>query len=193
MPNGCQKTGKAELPCPTLSGLAQKQLLTCTVPIRSLGICSSGRGGRDLKHKPQPLIGLQFPRVTPVLLHNQPIIREREGERAALTLAVFQVAHGHLQNVRFFQLGIGLVPLEFIFQEPFQLLDAGIDAVPAQLLHQGLAQLQGEKERTPVSPPLALPGAPSSVGWAGLETPNGIVEILTLFLSLEGWISSPRA
>lgn len=65
-----------------------------------------------------------------------------------LLLPAPQVGHGHLQDVGLLLLGVGLLPEELGSQQSFQLLDAGVDAVSAQLLHHRLSQLKraGEKK-----------------------------------------------
>lgn len=55
---------------------------------------------------------------------------------------LFQVADGHLQDVGFLQLGVGLVPLELLLQEQLQLLDAAVNPVPAHFLHHRLPELE---------------------------------------------------
>lgn len=53
---------------------------------------------------------------------------------------LLQVADSHLQDVSFLQLGVGLVSLELLLQEQFQLLDAAVNPVPAHFLHHWLPQ-----------------------------------------------------
>lgn len=60
---------------------------------------------------------------------------------------LLQVADGHLQDVGFLQLGVGLVPLELLLQEQFQLLDAAVNPVTAHFLHHRLPQLQERRSR----------------------------------------------
>lgn len=59
-----------------------------------------------------------------------------------LLLPVFQVCHGHLQDVGLFLLGVRLLPQKLWTQEGLELLDAGVDAVPTQFLHHWLSQLK---------------------------------------------------
>lgn len=54
---------------------------------------------------------------------------------------LFQVADGHLQDVGFLQLGVGLVPLELLLQEQLQLLNAAVNPIAAQLLYDGFPEL----------------------------------------------------
>lgn len=67
--------------------------------------------------------------------------------RLLLLLPASQIRHSHLQDVCLLLLGIGLLPEELWSQQGFQLLDAGVDAVPAQLLHQWFPQLKRQRER----------------------------------------------
>lgn len=66
---------------------------------------------------------------------------EARGRGAPLLLPTSQIGHGHLQDVCLLLLGVRLLPEELGSQEGFQLLDAGVDAVPAQLLDHRLPQL----------------------------------------------------
>lgn len=78
--------------------------------------------------------------------------RRRAGGRAGLLLLLVklpgsQIAHRHLQDVRLLLLGVGLLPDELGTQQRLQLLDAGVDAVSAQLLHHRLSQLKKKKKK----------------------------------------------
>lgn len=52
-----------------------------------------------------------------------------------------QEAHGHLQDVGFLQLGVGLLLVELFLQDDLELLDAAVDAVSAHFLHNRFSQL----------------------------------------------------
>lgn len=55
-----------------------------------------------------------------------------------------QEAHRHLQDVGFLQLGVWLLLVKLLLQDDFELLDAGVNAIPAHFLHQRFSQLQKE-------------------------------------------------
>lgn len=65
-----------------------------------------------------------------------------------LLLPTPQIGHGHLQDVGLLLLGVRLLSKELGSQEGFQLLDAGVDAVSAQLLNHRLSQLWRKKMKT---------------------------------------------
>lgn len=81
--------------------------------------------------------------------------RHQAGGHAGLLLLLLlpasQIGHGHLQDVRLLLLGVGLLPEELGTQQGFQLLDAGVDAVSAQFLHQWLSQLKKRKEKKQIN------------------------------------------
>ena len=54
---------------------------------------------------------------------------------------LLQVADGHLQDISFLQLGVGLVSLELLLQEQLQLLNAAVNPVTAHFLHHRLPEL----------------------------------------------------
>lgn len=53
-----------------------------------------------------------------------------------------QEAHSHLQDVSFLQFGVGLLLVELLLQNDFELLDAAVDAISAHLFHNGFPQLR---------------------------------------------------
>lgn len=55
-----------------------------------------------------------------------------------------QEAHGHLQDVGFLQLGVGLLLVELFLQNDFELIDAAVDAISAHFLHNRFSQLVKE-------------------------------------------------
>ena len=58
-----------------------------------------------------------------------------------------QEAHCHLQDVGFLQLGVGLLLVELLLQNDFELLNAAVDAIPAHLFHNRLSQLRKTRTR----------------------------------------------
>ena len=74
--------------------------------------------------------------------------RHARGLAGSLLLPDSQISHGHLQDVCLLLLGVGMLPDELRAQQGLQLLDAGVDAVSAQLLYHWLSQLKKEEEKT---------------------------------------------
>lgn len=54
---------------------------------------------------------------------------------------LLQVADGHLQDISFLQLGVGLVSLELLLQEQLQLLNAAVNPIATQFLYNGFSEL----------------------------------------------------
>lgn len=65
-----------------------------------------------------------------------------------LLLPTPQIGHSHLQDVCLFLLGVRLLSQELWTQQGLQLLDAGVDAISAQLLHHWLSQLRRGRQKT---------------------------------------------
>ena len=63
-----------------------------------------------------------------------------------LLLQLCQEANCHLQDVCFLQLGVWLLFEELWTQERLELLNAAVDSLSAQLLHQRLSELQREEQ-----------------------------------------------
>lgn len=55
---------------------------------------------------------------------------------------LFEKANSHFQDVGLLQFGAGVVAMELLLQETFELVDAAVDAVPAHLFHNRLSQLK---------------------------------------------------
>lgn len=56
-----------------------------------------------------------------------------------------QEAHSHLQDVGFLQLGVGLLLVELLLQNDFELINAAVDAISAHFLHNRFSQLVKEE------------------------------------------------
>lgn len=55
---------------------------------------------------------------------------------------LFEKADSHFQDIGLFQFGAGVMAVELLLQETFELVDAAVDAVPAHLFNNWLPQLK---------------------------------------------------
>lgn len=55
---------------------------------------------------------------------------------------LFEKADRHFQDIGLFQFGAGVMAVELLLQETFELVDAAVDAVPAHLFNNWLPRLK---------------------------------------------------
>lgn len=57
---------------------------------------------------------------------------------------LFEKADSHFQDIGLLQFGAGVMAVELLLQETFELVDAAVDAVPAHLFNNWLPQLKAK-------------------------------------------------